>query len=163
LRSSVCSVRSGLELPLTIFRAGVCDRGVMLREEAVSARPRVWLGSRREDGEGLSSIWCDTFPAAGRACRRGKAAAPEHTGVSTDLLRADEVRRQEPNMAQQRPVVSDTKPRGECVSRYLAHFGNDSSFTVTEGKILTHAAGSIFCVWRSRLRSVRSGSRHVEF
>jgi hypothetical protein len=59
-----------------------------------------------------------------------------------------------PNMAQQRPAVSDTKPRGECVSRYLAHFGNDSRFTVTEGKILTHAACSIFCVWRNRLQSV---------
>jgi hypothetical protein len=73
LRSSVVRVRSGLELLLVALMAGVCEREAMVRDEAVSARPRVWLGSREAD-EGFS-IWCDTFPAAGRACRRGKAAA----------------------------------------------------------------------------------------
>lgn len=66
-------MRSGLELLLAAAMAGVCEREAMVRDEAVRARPRVWLGSREAE-EGFS-IWCDAFPAAGRACRRGKAAA----------------------------------------------------------------------------------------
>ena len=41
-RSSVVpKVRSGLELLLVPARAGVCERGVIVRDEAVRARPRV--------------------------------------------------------------------------------------------------------------------------
>jgi hypothetical protein len=53
LRSKVPTaptVRSGLELLLAANRAGVCERGDLVREEAVSARPRVWLGSREAEG-----------------------------------------------------------------------------------------------------------------
>lgn len=85
LRSRVPKVRSGLELLLATATAGVCDRGEAMREEAVNARPRVWLGSREVE-EGLS-IWCDTFPAAGRACRRGKAAADTSRVSETVLQR----------------------------------------------------------------------------
>jgi hypothetical protein len=74
LRSRVLPrMRSGLELLLGMVTWGVCERGDLVREEAVSARPRVWLGSREAE-EGLS-IWCDAFPAACRACRSGKGAA----------------------------------------------------------------------------------------
>jgi hypothetical protein len=79
-RSSEPKVRSGLELLLGTTTAGVCERGDRVRDEAVSARPRVWLGSREAE-EGLS-IWCDTFPAC-RACRSGKEAAADTAGVST--------------------------------------------------------------------------------
>jgi hypothetical protein len=80
LRSNVPSVRSGLELLLGATTAGVCERGDLVREDAVSARPRVWLGSREAD-EGFS-IWCDAF----RACRSGKEAAAARTAhVSTVL------------------------------------------------------------------------------
>jgi hypothetical protein len=78
LRSRVVPrMRSGLELLLGMATWGVCERGDLVREEAVSARPRVWLGSR-ETEEGLS-IWCDAFPAACRACRSGKGAAAADT------------------------------------------------------------------------------------
>jgi hypothetical protein len=74
-------VRSGLELLLAAAKtAGVCERGDLVRDEAVRARPRVWLGSREAE-EGLS-IWCDTFPAACRACRSGKEAAATRTAQS---------------------------------------------------------------------------------
>lgn len=78
-------MRSGLELLLALTMAGVCERGDLVREEAVRARPRVWLGSR-EAKEGFS-IWCDAaFPAAVRACRSGKgAAAADTAGVSKNL------------------------------------------------------------------------------
>lgn len=80
MRSRVVRVRSGLELLLPTTRAGVWERGdFAVRDEAVSARPRVWLAGSREADEGFS-IWCDTFPAGGRACRRGKAAAARRHG-----------------------------------------------------------------------------------
>lgn len=64
--------------------AGVCEREATVRDEAVSARPRVWLGSREAD-EGFS-IWCDAFPAAGRACRRGNAdMAPTSRAASSGV------------------------------------------------------------------------------
>lgn len=79
---TVLTVRSGLELLLAAKTAGVCERGDLVREDAVRARPRVWLGSREAE-EGFS-IWCDAFPAACRACRSGKEAAAVSTApVST--------------------------------------------------------------------------------
>jgi hypothetical protein len=79
-------------------------------------------------GEGKQLHWITK-------CQHKTIDAPERLDVEI-----------KPNMAQQRPAVSNNKPRGECVSRYLAQFGNESRFT--EGKILTHAADlscSIFC------------------
>lgn len=74
-------LRSGLELLLGTTTAGVCERGEMVRDEVVSARPRVTEGSRdgAEEPKG-PSIWCDGFPAAGRACASGEEAAAERSG-----------------------------------------------------------------------------------
>jgi hypothetical protein len=93
LRSRVPTVRSGLELLLAAAAktAGVCERGdLVVREEAVRARPRVWLGSREAD-EGLFSIGCDAFPAACRACRSGKEAAAGTTPIVSTNCRGAKV------------------------------------------------------------------------
>jgi hypothetical protein len=113
LRSKVPTVRSGLELLLAAKTAGVCERGdLVVRDEAVRARPRVWLGSREAE-EGLS-IWCDTFPAACRACRSGKEAAGAHTaGVSTAHRRRFGVVR---GTAHQRVRVSHARAAVQGVS-----------------------------------------------
>jgi hypothetical protein len=79
LRSSVPGVRSGLEWLLGMTTAGVCERGDLLRDDEVRARPRVWLGSRETAGW---SIWCDAFPV-GRAWSSGRGAAADTAAVST--------------------------------------------------------------------------------
>src|SRR4051812_16991704 len=62
--------RSGLDLALVVTTTGVCERGERVREEVVSARPRVTTEGSREGMEG-GSIWCDGC----RACASGEEAA----------------------------------------------------------------------------------------
>jgi hypothetical protein len=73
--------RSGLEVLLATTTAGVCERGDRVRDEAVSARPRVTDGSREGmEGPKGPSAWCDGFPARGRG--EGAAAG---TAVSKSV------------------------------------------------------------------------------
>jgi hypothetical protein len=136
LRSSAWRVRSGLELLLVALRAGVWEREATVRDEAVSARPRVWLGSREAD-EGLS-IWCDTFPAAGRACRRGKAAAwARHRGQhSSEAARRSvdvEARRLR---AQQQPALSHPRRVGSVFHGTWHRL--EAAMRRTQGKSYSH-------------------------
>jgi hypothetical protein len=156
-------VRSGLELLLLATKtAGVWERGDLVRDEAVSARPRVWLGSREAE-EGLS-IWCDAFPAAGRACRSGKDAATADTArVSTTLERGTHSRPRRPahDTALQRAARkfrTRTPPWGAF---HGGSHGRDDTDMTQQRTALTHAASLEWrIVWgsRRRLRAVRSGS-----
>lgn len=78
-------LRSGLELLLGTSTTGVCERGEIVRAEAVSARPRVTEDSREgiEGPKEVSIVWCDVF----RACASGEeAAAASRTAVSKSWL-----------------------------------------------------------------------------
>lgn len=153
MRSRLVRVRSGLELLLAPFTAGVCDRGVMVREEAVSALPRVWLGSREAD-EGFS-IWCDTFPAAGRACKRGRAAASRaHTQGSAQNCSSAAGNFRRSHKAHYGTAEGRHRrapSRVGSVFHGTSH-GLGDDYGLTGEKLLTHAAGFSCSIFRVRRR-----------